>query len=349
MGYTPKLTTLTLTIVFLRTLEYYSGILFLTTNRADVMDDAVKSRVQVSLQYPRLGLIETLAIFQTNLDRLMDIEFERSRITGEPALEVKSDGILAFAAAHYHRNEGSVNNPPWNGRQIRNAFQIAPSIARYGQQKTVTTSEGEGEQEQPYIGPEHFEKVEESTAESSEGSNNNNNNRYSQVLEGGHHLQSPSLAPSYSHSQSHNHSHNHGHAMSTSSTTSPNRQSTVFSPTSAPSAPLPLARRGMRSSVNGANRFSGEFHLRQRSSSSVVPLWLSSSSSASTSTPLQALQTQTLGQGEGKEKNGGSMTGIGGMNGGMTATTREPSPPWTPDLASVSDDADADADASNVI
>ncbi|KAI1423606.1 hypothetical protein F5Y12DRAFT_527704 [Xylaria sp. FL1777] len=260
--------------VFLRTLEYYSGILFLTTNRPDVMDDAVKSRVQVSLQYPRLGLIETLAIFQTNLDRLIDIEFERAKLTGETALEVKSDGILAFAAAHYHRHEGNAASPPWNGRQIRNAFQIAPSIARYGQRHSNSNNDSgnsndnssQSSDQEPYIGPEHFEKVEESTAESDTGSS-----------ERGGYL-SPSLGP---------HS-------------SPNRQ-TAF------------PRRGIRSNNRFSseiqrNRFSGEFHLRQRSSSSVAPLYLPSTQLGDEKQPAVALPH-----------------------------LREPSPPWTPDLASVSD------------
>lgn len=292
--------------VFLRTLEYYSGILFLTTNRPDVMDDAVKSRVQVSLQYPRLGLIETLAIFQTNLDRLMDIEFERAKITGEAALEVKSDGILAFAAAHYHRHEGNVASPPWNGRQIRNAFQIAPSIARYGRAQnndhhniiTTTTTNNDtsdnnnngpqpGDQE-PYIGPEHFEKVEESTAESGD--------------ERAGHV-SPTLAP---------HS-------------SPSRQTT-------------FQRRGIRTTNRFSseiqqqqqqqqrNRFSGEFHLRQRSSSSVVPLYLPSAQQLQSQ---QQQQIQLQQQYEEKERHPA----------GYLPHLREPSPPWTPDLASVSDDA----------
>jgi hypothetical protein len=226
------------------------------------MDDAVKSRVQVSLQYPRLGLIETLAIFQTNLDRLMDIEFERAKITGEPALEVKSDGILAFAAAHYHRNEGNAASPPWNGRQIRNAFQIAPSIARYAHKH----NNAQANDQEPYIGPEHFEKVEESTAESD--TNRGPGSASDDV--------SPSLVP---------------HA-------SPNRQ-TAF------------PRRGIRtqrfSSEVQRNRFSGEFHLRQRSSSSVAPLYLPS-----------AQQYEERGS---------------------IPHLREPSPPWTPDLASVSDAA----------
>ncbi|KAI0976296.1 hypothetical protein F4678DRAFT_456623 [Xylaria arbuscula] len=273
--------------VFLRTLEYYSGILFLTTNRPDVMDDAVKSRVQVSLQYPRLGLIETLAIFQTNLDRLIDIEFERARITGESALDVKSDGILAFAAAHYHRHEGNMASPPWNGRQIRNAFQIAPSIARYGRRQNNNdiyndNSNSNGTQssseQEPYVGPEHFEKVEESTTESETGGAGR---QTASSISADDHL-SPTLAP---------HS-------------SPNRQ-TAF------------PRRGIRtnnrfSSEIQRNRFSGEFHLRQRSSSSVAPLYLPS--------------TQLYGD-DNKQPTV------------PMPSRREPSPPWTPDLASVSDAA----------
>ncbi|KAI0512584.1 hypothetical protein F5B22DRAFT_637640 [Xylaria bambusicola] len=272
--------------VFLRTLEYYSGILFLTTNRPDVMDDAVKSRVQVSLQYPRLGLIETLAIFQTNLDRLIDIEFERAKITGETALEVRSDGILAFAAALYHRHEGNAASPPWNGRQIRNAFQIAPSIARYGRRHSNNSSENnngsQSSDQEPFVGPEHFEKVEESMTESETSSSGGIGRQASGSvdIERADHL-SPSLVP---------HS-------------SPNRQ-TAF------------PRRGIRgnnrfSSEIQRNRFSGEFHLRQRSSSSVAPLYLPSTQLCEDGKqPMMPMPHR-----------------------------REPSPPWTPDLASVSDAA----------
>ncbi|KAI0406697.1 hypothetical protein F4802DRAFT_91149 [Xylaria palmicola] len=280
--------------VFLRTLEYYSGILFLTTNRPDVMDDAVKSRVQVSLQYPRLGLIETLAIFQTNLDRLIDIEFERARITGDPALEVKSDGILAFAAAHFHRHEGNGASPPWNGRQIRNAFQIAPSIARYGRgqnnsnnNNNNTGNSTQQDDQEPYVGPEHFEKVEESTAESE--------------TSGAGYL-SPSLGPK---------------------TTSPGRQTTAFPRrglrTNRFSSEIqPQQQQSQQSQRN--NRFSGEFHLRQRSSSSVAPLYLPSATQLSQYEERQAQPRS--------EPAGGS---------GALPLRREPSPPWTPDLASVSD------------
>jgi SpoVK/Ycf46/Vps4 family AAA+-type ATPase len=40
--------------VFLRVLEYYNGILILTTNRIGTFDEAFKSRVQLALHYPPL-------------------------------------------------------------------------------------------------------------------------------------------------------------------------------------------------------------------------------------------------------------------------------------------------------
>ncbi|KAF7510192.1 hypothetical protein GJ744_007091 [Endocarpon pusillum] len=41
--------------MFLRTLEYYRGILFLTTNRVNDFDDAMQSRIDLPLKYPDLS------------------------------------------------------------------------------------------------------------------------------------------------------------------------------------------------------------------------------------------------------------------------------------------------------
>jgi SpoVK/Ycf46/Vps4 family AAA+-type ATPase len=41
--------------IFLRTLEYYEGIMFMTTNRADNIDAAFQSRIHVSIDYPNLS------------------------------------------------------------------------------------------------------------------------------------------------------------------------------------------------------------------------------------------------------------------------------------------------------
>ncbi|RSL94940.1 hypothetical protein CDV31_014115 [Fusarium ambrosium] len=41
-------------VAVLRVLEYYTGILFPTTNRIDDFDEAFASRVHMSLYYPKL-------------------------------------------------------------------------------------------------------------------------------------------------------------------------------------------------------------------------------------------------------------------------------------------------------
>jgi hypothetical protein len=58
-----------LTTIFLRTLEYYEGMLFLTTNRLTDFDPAMMSRVHVALQYPALGRDARRVIWESFLQR----------------------------------------------------------------------------------------------------------------------------------------------------------------------------------------------------------------------------------------------------------------------------------------
>lgn len=56
--------------IFLRALEYYKGVLFLTTNRVEAFDDAFTSRIHVTLHYKRLGDEERARIWMHNFERL---------------------------------------------------------------------------------------------------------------------------------------------------------------------------------------------------------------------------------------------------------------------------------------
>jgi len=113
---------LTRNLVFLRVLEYYSGILFLTTNRVGDFDEAFASRVHLSLYYPPLDLEATIAIFELNIDRLQ----RRSDRRGIK-LEVKRPSILATTSRHFYENPEAR----WNGRQIRNVCQTALALAEF--------------------------------------------------------------------------------------------------------------------------------------------------------------------------------------------------------------------------
>ena len=85
--------------VFLRMLDYYEGLLFLTTNRPDALDHAIRSRVMLRLDYPDLDVEARTKIWRTM--------FEAAGLT-------LTQGTF-----------GEVASAPVNGRQIRNLVRLA--------------------------------------------------------------------------------------------------------------------------------------------------------------------------------------------------------------------------------
>ncbi|KAI8955849.1 hypothetical protein F4801DRAFT_586532 [Xylaria longipes] len=99
--------------VFLRVLEYYEGILILTSNRVGTFDEAFKSRIQLALHYPALGPYERLQIWQNffeNLDSLQDTTIDVDDLR-DHLVELKEEEM--------------------NGRQIRNAITTAMQYAKW--------------------------------------------------------------------------------------------------------------------------------------------------------------------------------------------------------------------------
>ncbi|KAL6861984.1 hypothetical protein J3F83DRAFT_746348 [Trichoderma novae-zelandiae] len=142
--------------VFLRMLEYYNGILFLTTNRPGVLDEAVKSRVHLNLHYNFLTEEQVVAIFKLNITRLKEIEEQAGQAPGHSKLYIDEADITAFASEHWRNHTDGIGR--WNGRQIRNAFLIAASLAHY---EGDMGKRPEGLQKQ--LTSKHFKKVEETT------------------------------------------------------------------------------------------------------------------------------------------------------------------------------------------
>jgi SpoVK/Ycf46/Vps4 family AAA+-type ATPase len=60
--------------IFLRLLEYFQGILFLTTNRVETFDDAFQSRIHVALRYGDLTSKAKRSIWKMFLERVRAIE-----------------------------------------------------------------------------------------------------------------------------------------------------------------------------------------------------------------------------------------------------------------------------------
>jgi SpoVK/Ycf46/Vps4 family AAA+-type ATPase len=91
--------------IFLRVLEYYEGILFLTTNRIDNIDPAFQSRIHVSMSYPDLNDESRRHIWETFIGKL------------ENAGEWSGKDVEELAKV------------PLNGRQIKNVLKSAALLS----------------------------------------------------------------------------------------------------------------------------------------------------------------------------------------------------------------------------
>ncbi|KAM0254283.1 hypothetical protein ACHAQJ_006923 [Trichoderma viride] len=141
--------------VFLRVLEYYSGILILTTNRVGSFDEAIKSRVHCALYYPPLDQKQSIKIWKMNLATL-----EERNKGQDPAMRIRFNRkeIEAFARKHWKSNGEGTR---WNGRQIKNAFQTAIALADWDH---VESTGGILHPDGPLLKIEHFKKVAQASA-----------------------------------------------------------------------------------------------------------------------------------------------------------------------------------------
>lgn len=95
--------------VFLRMLEYYEGILFLTTNRLSTMDAAFQSRMHIAIKFNPLGTNTRRAIWKAFIYRIDDTE------------SIGKDELLD--------NIDTMSEWELNGREIRNVLTITQSMA----------------------------------------------------------------------------------------------------------------------------------------------------------------------------------------------------------------------------
>jgi hypothetical protein len=91
---------------FLRAIEYYDGILFLTTNRVGTSDEAVWSRIHATLYYDSFSDEQRQKIWNTYFDKLEEERGEEIRVME--------------SAKEYVQTNKEVQALEWNGRQIRN-------------------------------------------------------------------------------------------------------------------------------------------------------------------------------------------------------------------------------------
>ncbi|TVY25298.1 26S proteasome regulatory subunit 4-like protein [Lachnellula hyalina] len=96
--------------LFLKQLEYYRGVMFLTTNRVSTIDSAFESRIHLAINYPNLDFQSRLQIWQTFIRPCHDTSQYSSKM---------NDKDLERLA----KNE-------MNGRQIKNVVKTARLLAK---------------------------------------------------------------------------------------------------------------------------------------------------------------------------------------------------------------------------
>jgi AAA+ superfamily predicted ATPase len=105
--------------VFLRRLEYFQGVLIMTTNRKRTIDAAFDSRIHFKLHYADLSTESRASIWKNCLDNLP---------SGITKSDMKEEDFKTLSGLKL------------NGRQIKNAVACAVSIAI--EEKTSLTLEG---------------------------------------------------------------------------------------------------------------------------------------------------------------------------------------------------------------
>jgi SpoVK/Ycf46/Vps4 family AAA+-type ATPase len=114
-SHTSNLTRNALVSVLLRVLEYYSGILILTTNRINQFDIAVQSRVNLGIKYNNLTMVQKQCIFSQFIDSIP-----------EDMIDDK-EGIVRW----FKEDPDAIEwLEPLNGRQVRNVLFSAGNLAQ---------------------------------------------------------------------------------------------------------------------------------------------------------------------------------------------------------------------------
>lgn len=98
--------------VFLRNLEYFDGIMMLTTNRVGTIDEAFQSRLDVALAFEPLDIDERKDVWYNFIEELSQQISRRER------------DLLRREAARFWCYKAL------NGRQIRNCIKTASVLAK---------------------------------------------------------------------------------------------------------------------------------------------------------------------------------------------------------------------------
>jgi hypothetical protein len=113
--------------IFLRLLEYFQGILFLTTNRVETFDDAFQSRIHIALRYGELSTKAKKAVFKMFIERVRVLEgidtmpfkeedynnLARHNLNGRQVCIIVSLIVMQMLILYYRSKTPSAPRKPW--------------------------------------------------------------------------------------------------------------------------------------------------------------------------------------------------------------------------------------------
>ncbi|KAL8916410.1 MAG: hypothetical protein Q9208_008531 [Pyrenodesmia sp. 3 TL-2023] len=125
--------------VFQRNLEWYPGLIFMTTNSLESFDSGILDRIHMKLRYPSLSEIFTENIFNDHFERIN----QANRTVQGLSMDKRDSASMRYAVSkesmaaiqkwrkdQFSRARAAGSHHWWNGRQIRVAFQMAAALAR---------------------------------------------------------------------------------------------------------------------------------------------------------------------------------------------------------------------------
>lgn len=121
--------------IFLRLLEYFQGILFLTTNRVETFDDAFQSRIHVALRYGELTTKAKRSVWKMFLDKVRakdgveTTSFKESDYDKLSRHNLNGRQVRPFIIEHFRSwiGMGWLNQKLLS--QIKNAVRTAQALA----------------------------------------------------------------------------------------------------------------------------------------------------------------------------------------------------------------------------
>lgn len=131
--------------VFLRSLEYYEGILFLTTNRVKTIDEAIASRIHLPLRYADLSQSAQKEVWQSFLKKAKATK-GASSLAPKDVERLAKEGLNGRQVRDQHSHKAALTKPssrskmPCRWRKLWRMMKRVQSGCHTSRRPSISTS-----------------------------------------------------------------------------------------------------------------------------------------------------------------------------------------------------------------